>query len=342
MKFTKTPFLWAALIWAVSTGSGWAQPQPLRLNADYACFRYDDRAVFVEVFYSVKGAPQSGMGLTVFRNDSVWTENAWTNTGADSAREGDTVLGRVYFVAPEGRYRWRLSARDGASNLRRDSVLFHQSIQPFSNERLELSDIELASSIQFASEASAGSPFFKNGMIILPNPTLQFGSRQNLLYFYVELYNVLTGIEGERYVTRVSVLNENRTPVPEIKPISRKKMKTHGSIMDFGEIGLFGLGSGKYILSYAVLDSAGRVLSEKQKPFWMVRPPEAVFAVQPEPQFESSPFSAMDEGTMKEEYECARYLMDAQQRKLFSSIKNLDARRRWMYDFWRTAPAIHS
>jgi GWxTD domain-containing protein len=334
----------AAALFATAVAMAAGQPQAVRLNADYACFRYDDKAVFTEVYYSVKGAPQASMRLVVTRNDSAYTENAWAHSGGDSLREGDTVLGRVFFVAPEGNYRWSLTARDGDSSLRCDSVVFQKTISPFGEHKLQLSDIEIASSIQFASETSASNPFYKNSMIVVPNPALQAGLGQNLIYFYIELYNILDGVPGGQYGTRVSILDEAQAPLEGTRPISRKKKKTVNSTADFGEVGLFGVGPGKYHLSYGVLDSAGRVLSERRKTFWVARPSHATGAapdLKPEAQFEISPFAAMDETAMKQEFECARYLMTDQQRKLWSSIKNTDSRRRWIYDFWIKAPAVH-
>jgi GWxTD domain-containing protein len=345
MKPVKNLFLSAVVLCGCSVSWLLGQPRSLQINADYACFRYDDKAVFVEVYYSVKGAPQASMKLSVTRNDSAYTENRWTNSGDDALKEEDTVLGRVYFVAPEGNYRWSLTAMDGESSLRRDSVVFQKTIRPFGEPQLELSDIEIASSIQFGSDVSSSSPFFKNSMIVVPNPALQAGGGQNLLYFYIELYNVLSGVEGEKYGTRVSILDESQAPVHGMRPITRKKKKTGASVADFGEVGLFGLGPGKYLLSYAVLDSAGRILSEKHKRFWMAGPPRAsepVSGIRPEPQFEISPFAAMDDPVLKQEYECARYLMTDQQRKMWSSITNIDARRKWLYDFWSKAPVLHS
>jgi len=308
----------------------------IQLSADYALFRYDSRADFVEVYYSVRNAPEAVMKLSVMRNDSIWTESTWINGKNDSLRKEDAVLGRAYFVAPEGKYKWKLSARDGQDA---DSALFEKILQPFPTDRLGLSDIELASTIQFGTDRSSGNPFYKNSLIVVPNPTLQYGIRQNLLYFYVELYNVLDGIQGEEYHTKVSVLDENRKDVEKVKPIVRKKKKSNESVVDFGEFGLFGIGSGKYVFSFSIQDAQGNLLAEKTKPFWIYNPTEqapTASTADLDKEFNGSPFSGMDEMTLGFEYETARYVMTDQQKKMYSALKNPNAKRRFIYEFWRT------
>ncbi len=329
---SKLPVLISILIFPILSPA----QKRIQLSADYAIFRYDSRANFVEVYYSVRNAPESVMKLSVMRNDTVWTESSWKNGKNDSLRKEDAIIGRAYFVAPEGKYNWKLIAQNAQTA---DSVLFEKAIQPFPSDRLGLSDIELASTIQFGTDRSSGNPFYKNSLIVVPNPAMQYGLKQPLLYFYVELYNVLDGIQGEEYHTRISVLDENRKDVEKVKPIVRKKNKSNESVVDFGELGLFGIGSGKYVFSFSIQDAQGTVLIEKTKPFWVYSPTEEVKAVNPadlDKEFNESPFSVMDEMTLGYEYETTRFLMTDQQKKMYSALKILNAKRRFLFEFWRT------
>ena len=184
------------LFWMPS--GGWGQ-NAFRLNADHAAFRFDAQADFVEIYYSVGGARASSMALAVFRNDTVWAENAWENTAGDSVGSSDTVVGRVFFLAPQGRYVWTLTAFTGGSVAGRDSIRFERDFRPFSRNTLELSDLELASSVRYGAGKDTLNPFYKNGLVVVPQPSLQFGSKQPLLYYYIELYNLVSGLSVEEY-----------------------------------------------------------------------------------------------------------------------------------------------
>jgi GWxTD domain-containing protein len=70
-------------------------------------------------------------------------------------------------------------------------------VEDYSKPELEISDIQLASNIEPATEKSF---FVKNGLMVVPNPTHHF-SLNNLIYLYFEIYNLSRDESGKSIFT---------------------------------------------------------------------------------------------------------------------------------------------
>jgi GWxTD domain-containing protein len=311
--------------------------EKFRMDADYAQFRYDQNAVFIEIYYQ---APPSSMVLQVEKDGAAWADQRWQNgdtTKADKAKTPvGTNLGRAYFVAPAGHYRVRLEAQDLGHPDQKAGKEFQLDVVPFPIGALAVSDIELASEILNGEPNFKDNPFFKNSLLVVPRPTLVFGMLQPILYYYVEIYNVLAGIPSSSYTLQASVVDSSGQIVRSMKPTSQKKKKIRDSVVEFGEIGLFSLSAGAYYLKISVLDSLNGEITAKKKKFYVFHPEKKEYAAPTSNLlFESSPFYTMDEKSIKLLYEQSRYLMTGQQKSIFKSLQGPDPQRKYLYEFWR-------
>jgi GWxTD domain-containing protein len=245
-------------------------------------------------------------------------------------------IGRAYFIAPKGNYRVYLESQDIQNpdlKIRKD---FQLSINPFPKDELCSSDIEIASEIQLEKSIRHENPFYKNSLFVIPRPSLFFGAQQSLLYFYIEIYNISKGIKQHDYTIQASIVDSANQAVPGVQPILRKKKKLHDSIVEFGEIGLFSLPSSAYYVKVTVIDSIQQEVLSKRKKFYIYNPKNIAspINIKKDP-FDVSPFASLDEKGVKLEIEQVRYIMTDQQKSTFKSLKKLDAKTKYLYEFWR-------
>lgn len=307
-----------------------------QLTVDVAIFRYDRNAVFVEIYYQ---APPSEMFLRIEKGDSLWTNQSWENVVISEDGQGvygGENLGRAFFVAPEGEYQIKLESHDKESGKVLLTREFNLSIHPFPEKALSLSDIELATNIQLTKSQSAQNPFIKNSLLVIPNPNLEFGVKQPILFYYLEVYNVLQGLTGDVFYLHATVLDSIGNEVQGVPSVLKKEKRSYDSVVEYGQMGLFSLPSGQYTLKVALLDTLKQELISKTKKFIYVPSVSTPIAPQlSDERFNMSPFSAMEGKELITEYDQAQYLMTGVQKSLYKNLTNDDARRRMLFAFWQ-------
>ena len=164
----------------------------------------------------------------------------------EEARERNLLaLGQFKVYFNPGRYRITLDLIDINTGKKiTESEIF--SIDSLKNN-LSLSDIELASLIE---EDTTDGQFTKNGVKVVPNPSGIFGEGRNMLYFYIEVYNLKDVVSP--YSINYNLLDENGTLVTTIGP--KEKEKRDKTDIDIGALNLIAFKPGFYSLKIEVKD----------------------------------------------------------------------------------------
>jgi GWxTD domain-containing protein len=256
----------------------------LAIDLDYACFSGRDSLAYVEVYASVQRSQlvhtevDSGF-VSRFRlilDIDLDGKPLVTDTlhGVDAvANEEELKAGQFFphvfaFYMRPGRYDARATLMDEMGKIveRKRLVL---DVRLIPKDRLTISDIELACTVQRTDEVSR---FWKNGLHVLPNPIRFFGTQLPLFYYYCELYNLKF---SEDFPDSFSVHRQIRSA--ETGTIVRKfpshvKEKVGTSAVEADGFPITTLRTGTYVLEIRVTDLYDNSVASQAKKFWIYRP----------------------------------------------------------------------
>ena len=341
------------VIFISCAGLLWGQSNPL-LEADYAVFKYDSSQVYWEIYYAIhqnyltyikensEFSTVVLLQLSIYKDDTLWTTNGWKmqSTVKDTAKTTlwNDLVDRVYLLAPEGNYAVTLTAKDLNNPSLNDSTKFDAFIKPFSPGNVALSDVELASSIERKPEAKE-SPFYKNTLLVIPNPTKLFGEQADRLFFYIELYNLKSNISETRYTINYYISDLNGKLVDQVPPVRLTRKKQYDTKIEYGALNIGLLPSSNYSFNFEISDSSGNMLTSTSKKFFIYKPENDTarqqIALDEESIIRHSEFSSMEESELDKEFEFAGYILSKEQKKSYKSLTNIDAKKRFLYLMWR-------
>ncbi len=286
-------FLWCqvlalffCLLSVSSTNTRADEPQRFQIGLDCASFReYADAAQsYVEIYYSFNRrqlefvSTDEGLVATVLMQLSISDEegnevaNRMWNTmsrveDADDAKSIDyLIIDQVGINLKPGDYRIRLKATD-VNSMAFGEVIYEARVQEFSTRELQLSDVQLAFSIE--ADTTAGR-LLKAGQKVLPNPFQTFTHQGGMVYFYAELYNLkdAPGAKPE-YELRYRVLDVTGKKVKDFGKQTKTKPGNSAVVMSGINIGT--LAGGEYILEVEAKDKATGKMAHSTKKFVIIR-----------------------------------------------------------------------
>jgi GWxTD domain-containing protein len=255
----------------------------MAIDLDYACFRGQDSLVYVEVFASIQRSqlqylPQDSSLVARFQLilamsfDSV-TVTSDTLDGFDSVNDStDLKLGQFFpyvfaFYMKPGVYHAEATLENADGKVS-DRKALSLSVNPFREDSLDISDIELACDIEKTKQASR---FWKNGLRVLPNPVRFYGMELPLFYYYCELYNFkyFPDFPDSFVINRQIRAAETGTIVRELPSHTKKKAGT--TAVEADGFPITTLSTGTYIFEIRVTDLYDNAIAEKSKKFWVFR-----------------------------------------------------------------------
>lgn len=264
------------LLTALSRNTPASAPQwPHQLTLDYCRFKGEDGQVYLEVYLDLPRslltyAPTSEGWEAILRflielrsGESLILRDGWFTTDivqdtAQLTTQQRIVEGRVFLLSP-GNY--LLSARV-------EDTLSHRSleqhipvkIEPFPQERLTLSDIELASKLL----PPGGYPQFDRGeFTLIPSPRRLFSDEAPYFYYYVEVYPPLwTPPQGTFTLSRL-VLNSKGDTVIAYPKVSFKGEGKSFADVDSLHFGQLSGGSYQFLIGVE-MESGEQVVQRKR------------------------------------------------------------------------------
>ncbi|HFE64048.1 MAG TPA: GWxTD domain-containing protein [Caldithrix sp.] len=332
------------------TFTGWIFPvegtSSVKLSMDFGRFRYDDSSVYLEVYYSVYAQnieyqnTAEGLCATTTLNfdlldaiaDSILAKDQinikFSKNASDDVTEAQGSTGILKLILPKGKYRIRMY--HGA-----DTLSNEVSVTPFKSDKVTLSDLELSSNI-ITRVQDKENPFYKNTMLIMPNPSLIFGESLPRLYYYLEMYNLQAGTANPEDKLLVQVVIADSDGKVRLKKEYHRTHKNESSV-EFGAFNVRRLESGLYTLIFAVTDSANNVTVYRRRNFYVYNP-DVVLAREEESgeQYINSEFKNLPETTLDQMFAQARYVATSSEISVYKILNTLESKRQFLFKFWKS------
>lgn len=316
---------------------------------DYAVFNYDGDEFYLELYYSF--AQNSLLRST--KNDTSFISANLIFELSDSEKKKivsenynfhmvvdtnmvlynvEDLIGVVGFKVPYGRYDMGISVKDNNSKLSPKTILNHINIPSISRSKIIFSDIQLCRKI-VQEGADSNSIYFKNSLEAVPNPKSLYDESLPVLYYYTEIYNNIEKNELKNYKIEQVVSNNNKIISFQSKDI----LINNKSIARAGFINISKFFTGKYNLELSLLDSNNNVIASESKLFYIHHPKLASTSVFDETtlSYIGSEFGVLNEEECDLDFEVSKYLATQSEKNGYESLKDLEAKRKFLFDFWK-------
>jgi len=313
------------------------------MNVDYARFRYSNEMGYLELYYgfypklltynSQDGKLRGGIKLkTTITNKSQGTrflEEAVlipiTASDSNDATFRYTYVAQAGYSLPFGEYLLSVQAVDSLNPERRDSMSLVLSIVPFPSVN-GLSDLELCSKIQESADKS--DSFYKNAMIVIPNPTLVFGASSTpVLFCYSELYHI---IPESTYAVKTKLLDSQDKVVRESTKNRRYGVKNAAEV---SMVNMTSIPSGRYRIQLSLSDGSGLELMKSAKNLFVYNSHIAVQAGTLV-SAKASELAGLSGDELSEEFRKALYYATGDESRTFSAMTSSDGKREFLSRFW--------
>ncbi|MFI5145080.1 MAG: GWxTD domain-containing protein [Ignavibacteria bacterium] len=315
---------------------------------DICPFKYDDDRLYFEMYYSFSqtqlkflktGAGYEADGFieldirNLANNEYVIQKQFKVPIAVQDTtgyNRSSSLTGQINFLLDSGKYSMKILASD--FNDPSDSGVYEKNLQlvRFAPGKLSMSGIQLCSNILKSSEKQ--SPFYKNTLEVIPNPTCLFGSNLTTLFYYYEIYNLTKENITENYkvVTQICDLNNNSIVSSE-KEYSVK----NSSSVEYGSFDVAALKTNSYKVIVKVLNDKNELILSNQKSFYIYnKDTSSTTSLDFENSYLLSEYAGYTEEQLDKEFSYALYIASDVEREQFDNIKNLEGKRKFMYNFW--------
>lgn len=317
---------------------------------DYAKFKNDSVSAYVEFYYSII---LSALTPSKYEKDSVVTANIDLTIYNDSTneklynlpikfmsminsddinRENKYITGVKSFILNPGHYRFVVDAIDLQDTTNHYLTEFKITIINYEPERISLSSLEICSNIIEGSD-NKNSYFYKNTYEVIPNPSLIFGEGLPMLFYYLEVYNLLKGDLSHPVILSVGIRdNQGNLKQVKQKQLSRK----FNSIVEVGAFNITKLKSGVYQLTASVIDSVtgNGMVSSKKFFIYNTSIVDTTPMMRGDEGFLSSEFSVMSEEELDDKFAMAKYIASSEEISQWEKLTTLESKRQFLYKFW--------
>ncbi len=366
---TLSRLLWGAA-WAVLVAApGLAQPTlPLALDVDYATFQYDEDEALVETYLAfeasslpyVRAEEQFEVMLPVTVTlrrtsvagpeqasaDAVFADTlAYRFAVADTAGlvQGQYFVQQVRAAVPPGEYELEVGIPGDAATGRaafaaRRDVEVPDFGAARSADRAVLSGITLASAIGLTDDRDA--PFYKNGLIVRPNPNLLFGQGLPTLFYYAEAYGLDAAMDGEAY-TLFAYLSASNFAQPLEGYQQRTERQARDTDVLAGSFDLRTLPGGVYFLHLALLDANNEAVAEASRSFYVYNPGVAQPVVEAvDESYLTNLYAVMPEDELAANVRHADVIASNRERERLRRAATPELQREALAAFWRARDTV--
>ena len=323
--------------------------QKIIFDFDYATFRCDSVSKYIELYYSIQQS-----SLLVGKSDSLYAVEALIDLAFTDSASGNIVqqkkwkvkneiadslelqkninlIGVVGFSLPPAKYMLTISAGDVHNQTNKVSFKEKLNLLPVTTEKISLSDIQLASRIIQESE-NKESIFYKNTMEVIPAPSLLFGENQPVVYYYSELYNLLTA--NGNIDLHAFVYNASGNVV-----FSKKKSfsnKTESRV-EVSTVNISKMPTGAYTLVLVATDSTASKKAFSSKKFFVYNPAivDTAFKQIGNSDFMTSQFAILSLEECDHLFAKSKYLAGKNQIDQYAKVSSVEGKREYLYKFWK-------
>jgi GWxTD domain-containing protein len=324
----------------------------MRLNVDWAVFQLDQDSLLVEIYY---GIPQADLQyqytngqysaftlgrLQVYSGDLLTNRFVWKNQDmvqdTSELSVGRNIIDRVGFPFAPGQYRCQFVLQDLNDPSKADSVSWNMSLSLPASDAPYLSDIEIASSIMAGGD-TARSPFYKNTLVVVPNPSLVFSGENPALFFYVEAYNLPNDQLREGYLVNYSVTDLQGKREVHFPQKSIHKTRAVQRSVEFGMLNVGKLKSGAYLLKVNIETPLHTSIAEQSRKFFVYQKSDLTAGTE-QVGAANTPLARvvqeLDSTQVEQEFLMVSYLMDRDEKKVWSQVRTVLGKRKFLSQFW--------
>ncbi|UCE04872.1 MAG: GWxTD domain-containing protein [bacterium] len=328
--------------------------EKLNFGFDISRFRAQDDFVMVEIYYSIfrnylKFEPEEDRWKAAFnfkaeiwQNDSLLATDQWQNVDYVDSLEhitpGQKLFGMGYFAVKPGNYKLKVILTDINSNYERKKEKAI-SIEPIPEDKLTLSDIQLASQIKSSTEKGR---FYKNGYMVISNPDQFYGTGMPMLMFYNEIYNLCDDANPDtgNYSVQYRILDSDGQPVREFP--SKVKKKPGESAVEVSGMNIISFRSGTYFLELEVNNLVNNEKATKKKKFFIYREGDLAISDSVAQQISAERLRAslariyqnMSAENLDEEFDAAAYIATREEKNIFKTLA-VQGKQKFLIEFWQ-------
>lgn len=327
-----------------------AQAINLAESTDYATFKADSGRVMIEFFVAFQKAKlpyqvqeetarvELELSLTATEKNGFQkteTIKLVSSENASTRKEG-LLIARLPMVLSPGVYDFSLLATPSNNSEPIGKGDFKRiKLKSFDSDSLRVSDIEL--SFNIVKSDNINSPFYKNGLEVIPNPTAIYGNTVPTVSIYLEIYNLVKNLRlnTDSLYTR-TYLSRNDLVLEETER-RRVRRRTADAIVYMEKTSVDSLLSGKYDYHFELSDSSFKPMIRRSKPLFIYNPnikPEMV--VERNMDALSMEFAGVTEELLNEMRQQVEYIITADERETYKTAKTLEQKRSFFERFWAT------
>ncbi|MCX6149392.1 MAG: GWxTD domain-containing protein [Ignavibacteriales bacterium] len=318
---------------------------------DYARFAYDSTSNFLELYYSFNqqnltlSKTSTGLFLQAVLfieiQDTIskkyllrknWKiENPLNDT--TELHTNKSLIGVVGFAVPKGIYKCTLSGFDAQDSTKRKTLTELIKIEPFVDNKISISDIQLCSNIK-QEGAESKSIFYKNTLEVYPNPTMVFGAGMPVLFYYSEIYNLKVDSLPKPLKLRTALYNSRGQKVSEkYKAI----VLNANSRVEVGTLNLTKYPTDTYTLALSIIDSSSNYGISSTKRFFIYNPSvkDTVKVANINSDILSSQFNVFSDEECDQLFEKGKYLASPIELEQYAKLDSTKSKREFLYQYWK-------
>lgn len=229
------------------------------------------------------------------------------------------------YEVPMGNYQIIVTGADTLTGIKTDSIFLNNiDITSYGNG-LQISDIELCSSI--AASRDTAQIFYKNSLQVVPNPSLVFGGVHfPIVWHYLELYNLN---KDSAYIIETNIYDQRG--VRKRKSDKRKQYNVTNAV-DVGTTTISNLPSGKYHYQVRILDKDSNEIASVRKQFFTNNPHIPLTASTDLSR--GSEFLGMSSDELVKEFRMAQYIATDEEIRTFNKLTEIEGMREFLSKFW--------
>ena len=152
-----------------------------------------------------------------------------------------------------------------------------------------------------------------------------------VIFYYYEIYNIKEKFTNLKILTNIYD-NLNNT----IYTTAQKLFTNVGSQVKVGTINLSNYITGSYTIEVRIVDSLNNNIYSTNKKFFYYNPDKIVNTATnlKSIEFIKSEFNLLSEEEVNDMFDKMTYILQSKQVKEFSLLHNLEAKRKYLYEFW--------
>ena len=319
-------------------------------NMDYAVFFNRETGPYIEIYYGFsrsilvavekedgKKYGEALIAVRITKDDRLVVNDLWRmQVEPEDSLQNSNLVDMVRYDIEPGEYKLAFHIRDVYEQSKRDSVAIELEIDQYMGKGVFLSDIELSTNIKKSAEGEK-SNFTKSTLEVIPNPSSVYGEERPVLFFYVEAYNLFSGIQGEKYQTHCWVTDNDNNEVAGCPSIKRTKTRKFDASVEVGTLNISKLTSGFYNFNFAIGEKR-EVMSTKR--FVVYREGEMKQRKEAKEQLAAgvkpNEFTYMNTEQLDQEFDLLQYLLNDVGKKFYAQLETENAKRNFIYSFWKT------